>query len=1037
MAGGAEVGGSVAHSSRGSGLATAGWGILAMAALLALVDLAIETWWSGSSIRWWVSPAAVLFVALSVWVWKPGEAAARRWGSSGAAAWSWCGLFLLLAATAWMPGGQTTGVRVLLQPTATVLTVTTAAAVLLAAVVLFRSLSMLPPTARLAARAALAALALYALASLGLALYERAPFAALFQGGAAWQRLPRWLQGAFVGAFAILPLALVGQVVRVADRLRRKQPVRVLLYQATALVMSIVMAASGVVPTTAGGAAPAAVPPVTGTRTSLPEGSAPAEAAPVVSFEQWQQKSPFAQGDAQKTWEQFSSAARAELARPGTDPSDIDAAAAALGRNAENIFAFLRDRVTLEPYSGMLRGARGTLAAGAGNALDRALLAQALLKASGTDSRLVTGMLAVEQADTLLGRYMAADTVSPALASAVYQPDDASVKTAVEDLSLKTGLEADRIDKVLRRATARTQAFWRAADEQRATQLGWLSDQIRQIGMPAATDGAALTAKLRERLKDHYWVQTREADGTWRDFDPSFADAAPGTAYASKPTPIARVPADKSHRFEFQLVYRTKAGNAVKQERLLTGSVASADALFAPVEFRIQPGEAVPETAALVSMDTASKIDMLRKLKRFQGLLRMGSQVVAGRVFDLEGHTYDAPGGNPMASPGGLMGGMLGFGAEASGPGAFLDVQVVLRLTGPGRPPMTQTRTLVRATDLQSPSFAPPVMEWEILLQPQWISADLASFQMLTQLLLVQQAIVDTLKGGPSGKTTQPPPPFPQQLMQLALLRQSATAGILREQAGLHALVDQPLLTIAGHRLAAIRPQEQRLVVERTVDIVENAVRFVAKGDGPPAAAFDAAIRQGVADSTLEHRLLQEAFPDTRAESGATILQRAQREQRPVRFAGSREADKLRGAGLAESDVEWVRAYEAPDARLAVATDSTGAAAWWSVRPDGNAVLRVSGGQGQGHTEHEEVVFINTLKILFSFACGLEVAKSSMHGPSSMAGWKIAFCAAAGGTSLGFVMGGIPHVYSFVLIGLEITEMIGSGIAESLEAQRK
>ena len=328
-------------------------------------------------------------------------------------------------------------------------------------------------------------------------------------------------------------------------------------------------------------------------------------------------------------------------------------------------------------------------------------------------------------------------------------------------------------------------------------------------------------------------------------------------------------------------------------------------------------------------------------------------------------------------------------------------------------------------------------MEWEILLQPQWISADLASFQMLSHQLRVQQALIDTLKGGASGKPAPAPPPFPQQLMTLALLRQGATAGILRGQAGLHALVDQPLLTIASHRLAALRPQEQRLVAERTVDIVENAVRFVAASGAPPTAAFDAAVRQGVADCTLEYRLLQEAFPDARAESGATILQRARTEQRPVRFAGSREADKLRGSGLAEADVEWVRAYEPPDARLAIATDSTGAAAWWSVRPDGVAVLRVSGGQGQGHTEHEEVVFINTLKILFSFTCALEVAKTASHGASSMAGWKVFFCAAAGGTSLGFVLSGIPHVYSFCLIGLEISEMIGSGIYESWEAQRE
>jgi len=54
-----------------------------------------------------------------------------------------------------------------------------------------------------------------------------------------------------------------------------------------------------------------------------------------------------------------------------------------LGNDPVQIFAFARDEVVYESYTGSLRGARGTLWSKAGNALDQASLLIALLRASG------------------------------------------------------------------------------------------------------------------------------------------------------------------------------------------------------------------------------------------------------------------------------------------------------------------------------------------------------------------------------------------------------------------------------------------------------------------------------------------------------------------------------------------------------------------------------------------------------------------------------------------------------------------------------
>jgi hypothetical protein len=168
----------------------------------------------------------------------------------------------------------------------------------------------------------------------------------------------------------------------------------------------------------------------------------------------------FKNQDPVQVWERYARAAEAELNRPGADPSDVDAKAAALGRDRERIFAFLRDEIVIEPYTGMLRGARGTLMAEAGNALDRALLGQALLKASGFESRLVSGRLGEPLAKGLLSRYLATRPVSGPLAAAAAGSDDSSLDASAKELSAKIGIPANRIAELLQQARAGDAAFW-------------------------------------------------------------------------------------------------------------------------------------------------------------------------------------------------------------------------------------------------------------------------------------------------------------------------------------------------------------------------------------------------------------------------------------------------------------------------------------------------------------------------------------------------------------------------------------------------
>jgi hypothetical protein len=90
------------------------------------------------------------------------------------------------------------------------------------------------------------------------------------------------------------------------------------------------------------------------------------------------------------------------------DPEDprIVALASTLGSSPAAIHQYVRDNVGIELYTGSLRGARGTLASRAGNALDRASLTIALLRASvpGVDARYVQGTLGSTDAAAMVAR---------------------------------------------------------------------------------------------------------------------------------------------------------------------------------------------------------------------------------------------------------------------------------------------------------------------------------------------------------------------------------------------------------------------------------------------------------------------------------------------------------------------------------------------------------------------------------------------------------------------------------------------------------
>lgn len=179
--------------------------IVALLLYALLVDAAVETYRSGADVRFWVALPVAAYVSFTVWLVRQHHAS-----RPGPVATIWLSSFLflaLLAITASMPDGVRDGMRVGTLPTSTVLSLTTIAVIALALVSLTVG-SPLPIAGRIVAALA----ACYGLAAFGTGIAWHRTYIELLQGASFWQRLPYFLQGAFVGALVVLPLAFALEV---------------------------------------------------------------------------------------------------------------------------------------------------------------------------------------------------------------------------------------------------------------------------------------------------------------------------------------------------------------------------------------------------------------------------------------------------------------------------------------------------------------------------------------------------------------------------------------------------------------------------------------------------------------------------------------------------------------------------------------------------------------------------------------------------------------------------------------------------------
>jgi hypothetical protein len=173
--------------------------------------------------------------------------------------------------------------------------------------------------------------------------------------------------------------------------------------------------------------------------------------------------------------------------------------------------------------------------------------------------------------------------------------------------------------------------------------------------VPGGDPGPSLPALVKE-ARDHYWVQLSQ-DGSWTDFDPSFADATPGQAHANGQEPFVALPDSQFHRITIRvrveessiLVKGGEAGKPVSREILrLTTKAADLSGLDVLFTHQLENWKG-PARDVKSALSTA-----IANTGRIKPVLLAGpAAVVAGESF-----YYQLPTGKGLGGVGGLLGGL-------------------------------------------------------------------------------------------------------------------------------------------------------------------------------------------------------------------------------------------------------------------------------------------------------------------------------------------------------------------------------------------
>lgn len=488
-----------------------GAAIFGIALYVLLLNATVETFVSGAPVRWIVVLTITVYLCISALAWRLNHPLWQRIGWPGRALISFFVLLGLLAATAWRPEGLIRGMALLGMSTSTLLSLVTAAAVVFSGLVLMRLKYPHP-----AIRWVIGALIAYGVIALLWAIFDGTLYPGLFHGESFLSVLPWWLQGAIIGQFIVIPAALLVLAKEGLQRIRLAQ-LKIWGTSTLVLLFSFNLAFAGfMTPSTVGVSASQMTQRLNQSFQELGIALAGVPEGTQLSPEQVADR-----------LEKLFDALAAIKGKIPQDTFDVQAIVDKVGRDAEKLFAWVRDETFLVPYRGVLREAKGVLMDRLGNSLDRALLLLALLQQAGHNKLKLAHATLSDKEVSIIQRK--ARRIPKSGASMGTQDSAEAVEDFLGKHAQEIGLnKVDFLDRMAQVDRER-QHLVKEVHKRVALQASLIA---KAVGKPDKGAHKTAEASRRMALRDHWWVQWQNGS-EWVDLDPTLPNAEPGKPLTS------------------------------------------------------------------------------------------------------------------------------------------------------------------------------------------------------------------------------------------------------------------------------------------------------------------------------------------------------------------------------------------------------------------------------------------------------------------------------------------------------------------------
>lgn len=652
------------------------------------------------------------------------------------------------------------------------------------------------------------------------------------------------------------------------------------------------------------------------------------------------------------------SIARREVLRPDQCPYSPLAVVTHLSSDPETLAAFVRERVGYEPYLGVVRGARGTLAAGAGGDWDRALLLQALLSEAGFRSRLVVLHRTEEELQALVDAFLA-DRGGRRQVGA--EPVDAAA--AADRLAKLVGVQVEDTLRADEAREARWQALLDESFDAAAQLVPTLRETLAAAGPRLGQSFTAWRELLASGARERVLVEL-EQDG--RVLDPSPDSKSISTSVLSAASRHAEPPVERRARFTLAL-HMSVAGEGAPVEpvELMTRTFDLDELFLRTLRFQVVPDGSASDGKSPWEWSEDEWYERLVGFERYQAILEVDRLWMASDAFDLYGRTFKVGGDGRIRSAQEIGQGVgTGFGglagqkpANEETPSTRIDALTLeIELSLPGRDPIQQRRLIYGSL---RPEVS-PVHHTDMLVFGGPVAPHCVMWRQLQGLIANLGELGSVLRSqdphstqGSTGIRVLSQTLHAWQLARLGLVdRTLATGGDLAALVGPAVVAKTTYLVLSSSGRTVGR--------RKVIDVLHDGLCLVPRAEDATQAAVEKNMLLGAACTVFESVLLAGQLPAVDLQGCYAEFERAAlRGERPLVCQGSDSGD-LELAPL----TRWALENGAPGI-VRVFPSKQRPSSWWSIDPNtGTLIGRGDGGEGQSAAEYQAAlkVAITNLK---------------------------------------------------------------------------